>query len=93
MLSHLWLLAQEQATSGYMRLDPLSRAKVLSALAGLIILGFAMVIFTWWGARATRRYMHSGERTRWSPPRPTPDDWAQKPLHPEDDGASTVEEE
>jgi hypothetical protein len=93
MLSHLWLLAQEQATSGFMRLDPLSRAKVLSALAALIILGFAMVIFTWWGARATRRYMRGGDRTRWSPPLSAPDDWAQKPLHRSDDTASMVEDE
>lgn len=38
------------------RLDDAQRAKVLAALAGLIILGFAMILFTWLGARITQRY-------------------------------------
>jgi hypothetical protein len=40
------------------RLDEASRARVLAALAGLIILGFAMVLLTWLGARVTQRYRH-----------------------------------
>jgi hypothetical protein len=38
------------------RLDDASRARVLAALAGLIILGFAMILLTWLGARITQRY-------------------------------------
>jgi hypothetical protein len=38
------------------RLDDASRAKVLAALAGLIILGFALVLLAWLGARITQRY-------------------------------------
>ena len=38
------------------RLDDASRAKVLAALAGLIILGFAMVLLTWLLARIVQRY-------------------------------------
>lgn len=47
--------AQEEAPL-IKRLDDVSRAKVLAALAGLIILGFAMVLLTWLGARITQRY-------------------------------------
>lgn len=63
------------------RLDDLTRAKVLSALAALIILGLAMMVLAWLGARITRRYMNSP--TRYQPPRRTNldlDDWAHKPL-------------
>jgi hypothetical protein len=38
------------------RLDDVSRANVLAALAGLIILGFAMVLLTWLSARVVQRY-------------------------------------
>lgn len=38
------------------RLDDATRAKVLAALAGLVILGFAMVLLTWLFARVIQRY-------------------------------------
>ena len=63
-------------------LDGGTRAKVLAALAGLVLLGMAMIAFVWWGGRMTRRYMNSSSydnRRR----KPTPyyeDDWAEKPL-------------
>jgi hypothetical protein len=38
------------------QLDDASRARVLAALAALIILGFAMVLLTWLGARIAQRY-------------------------------------
>lgn len=57
------------------------RAKVLAALAALIILGFLLMFLAWLGARATRRYMRRPplllEKTRTTTNR---DDWATKPL-------------
>lgn len=61
------------------------KAKVLAALAGLIILGFGMVALTWLGARFTRRYMESRHLRRDHGPTVTTDDWAEKPLHPPHD--------
>ena len=58
LLISLLLLAQEVPQKPLiMRLDGATRAKVLAALAGLIILGFLLVALTWLGARWTRRYM------------------------------------
>lgn len=65
-----------------LRMRPRDRARVLAALAGLIILGFTLMLLAWWGARFTRRYLR----------RPWPDqrrrvpvvsefDWANKPLY------------
>jgi len=65
------------------RLDDATRAKVLAALAGLIILGFAMVFLAWLGARITHRFRHSSFYFR-PTPRPTEHDWAKKPLPPDD---------
>ena len=65
------------------RLDPARRAKVLAALAGLIILGFGLVMLAWLGARATRRYMRREPMLFQKPPQHTPaseKDWAEKPL-------------
>ncbi len=61
------------------RLDGARRAKVLAALAGLILLGFGMVALIWLGARVTQRYRKS--QPYFSPtPRPGEHDWAKKPL-------------
>lgn len=62
------------------RLDDPTRAKVLAALAGLVILGFAMVLLAWLGARIVQRYRHGAACFR-STPRPGEHDWARKPLH------------
>ena len=66
------------------RLDPATRAKVLAALAALIILGFAMMFLAWLGARVTRRYMNRGVREAGRGRRSVPqeDDWAARPLVP-----------
>lgn len=57
-LISLLLLADEvQQKPLLLRLDDATRAKVLAALAGLVILGFLMIVLTWLGARWTRRYM------------------------------------
>jgi hypothetical protein len=64
------------------RMDDATRAKVLAALAGLIILGFAMVALIWLGARVTQRYRHGSSFFR-PTPRPGEHDWARKPLDDE----------
>jgi hypothetical protein len=64
-------------------LDGKRRAKVLSALAALIILGFALVLLAWMGARATKRYMRREPLLFQKPPEKTPHDekdWTEKPL-------------
>lgn len=65
------------------RLDDATRAKVLAALAALIILGFAMVLLAWLGARVVQRYRRG--TSYFSPtPRPGEHAWAKKPLIPPD---------
>jgi hypothetical protein len=68
------------------RLDPASKAKVLSALAGLVILMFGLMALAWLGARWARSY---GARTpsRYETRQKRVidgDDWASKPLAPAD---------
>jgi hypothetical protein len=74
----------QESTLPLKRLDDLTRAKVLAALGALIILGFAMVLLTWLGARMIQRYRH---RTPFFRPaqRPGEHDWAKKPLTPPDE--------
>ena len=66
------------------RLDGATKAKVLSALAGLVILGFAMMLLAWLGGRAVKRYMNSGPGPRRS--RIDSDDWAVQPRIEPPDG-------
>ncbi|MDX1946268.1 MAG: hypothetical protein SFU86_12785 [Pirellulaceae bacterium] len=61
------------------RIDGASRAKLLAALAGLVILGFGMVGLIWLGARMAQRYRHGGAPLH-PTPRPGEKDWAAKPL-------------
>ena len=63
--------------------DP-ARAKVLAALAALVILGFGMVLLTWLGARVTQRYRNSTPYFR-PTPRPGEHEWTKKPLAEEND--------
>lgn len=67
------------------RLDGPTRARVLAALAGLIILGFALVLLTWLGARVTQRY-RKGTSYHRPTSRPGEHDWARKPLTPDETG-------
>jgi hypothetical protein len=69
---------------GIRRLDGATRAKVLAALAGLIILGFGMIALVWLGARMTQRYRKSPTFFR-PVPRPGEHDWAAKPLSDKSD--------
>ena len=79
----LEVLVIAQTTPLIKRLDDATRAKVLSALAGLIILGMGMVLLAWLGARVTQRYRQG--RSYFRPtPRPSEHDWARKPLTPPD---------
>lgn len=74
------LLAQQQSQTPLARLDPQTRAKVLAALAGFIILGFGLITLAWLGGRFTRRYMNQGRSP--GSDRPHEDDWAHKPIVP-----------
>jgi hypothetical protein len=67
------------------RLDDPTRAKVLAALAALVILGFAMVLLTWLGARVAQRHRR-GSSFFQPTNRPGEHEWAKKPVTPEDDG-------
>jgi hypothetical protein len=49
------LLAVEEADPPLKQLDPQSRAGVLLALAGLVILGLGMIALVWLGAQHVRR--------------------------------------
>jgi hypothetical protein len=71
-----------QAEPPIKQLDPATRVKLLAALAGFVILGFGMLLLTWLGGRAVRRYMQDRPRgPRWTPvPRPSDDDWADRPF-------------
>jgi len=66
-----------------LRLKPRDRARVLAALAGLVILGFTLIALAWWGARFTRRYLkrpwpgRGGQRFS----NISEFDWAGKPLY------------
>lgn len=66
------------------QLDPARKAKVLAAIAGLIILGLGMMLLAWLGAKATRRYMNREPLIKEKPPAGTTPirekDWAEKPL-------------
>ena len=73
-------VAQDQAPL-IKRLDDATRAKVLAALAALIILGFAMVLLTWLTARVVQRYRRGTSYFR-PTPRPGEHAWAKKPLVP-----------
>ena len=61
------------------RMDGATKARVLAALAALIILGFGMIALVWLGARITQRYRNRTSYFR-PTPRPGENDWANKPL-------------
>jgi hypothetical protein len=85
-----WLAAQAERPL-FLRLEPEDRVRVVSALAGLIILGFTMILLVSWGARVTRRYMNRpihGQHGN----APSADDWAKKPLHADNDWTDESDE-
>jgi len=77
------------------RLPRKDRVRVLAALAGLIILGFALVLLAWWGARFTRRYLRRpwpGSERR-EAGRVSEFDWASKPMYSNQDSDEEAEGE
>jgi hypothetical protein len=75
-------LAEETPAPPIRQMDGATKAKVLAALAGLIILGFGMVALIWLGARVAQRYRQGSSFFR-PTPRPGEHDWARKPLDEE----------
>lgn len=69
------------------RLPPRERLRVLAALALVIALGAILILFAWWGARATRRFINRGPRSGSQRPGVAVDDWARKPLHQDEASA------
>ena len=72
-----------QAEPVLQRMDQSQRVRVAVALAAVAMLGLVMIFLVWLAGRAVRRYM------KYEPfsPKETelvPDDWARKPLVPED---------
>jgi hypothetical protein len=79
MLPSVLAWAEDERLPLIKRLPGPTRAKVLAALAGLIILGMAMVALIWLGARFTQRYRN--RQPYFQPtPRPGEHDWARRPL-------------
>ncbi len=75
------------------RLDEVTRAKVMMALVGLVVLGFGLVVLVWLGARMAGRHAQGPDggslasRGRGA----SEDDWWTKPLV--SDGLAAVEED
>ena len=77
LLVNVSVLLGQQGQTVLEQLEPATRVKLLAAFAGLIILGFALVLLTWLAGRAARRYMNSGAPER----DPIPEnDWTKRPL-------------
>ena len=81
-----WILFAAEKQTLLQRLDPLTRAKVLSALGALVILGALMMVLTYLGGRFARNYANRPADIREPGPLPTPhpDDWADKPVYPDE---------
>ena len=64
------------------KLDPPTRASVLMALLGLVILGFGLMLLAWLGARFARRYRQgpTPRRPREDSPQFNEDAWWKKPV-------------
>lgn len=73
----LLLAAEEKARPLLMRLDPESRAMVVMALLGLVLVGVALVAMTMMIGRQVLR----NARASHGPTRLHEDDWYRKPLN------------
>lgn len=65
------------------RIDGPMRARILAALAGIVIFGFCIVGLAWLGGRMTRRMLKTNEEQRQrylTTEQLIRDDWADKPL-------------
>ncbi|HTU24423.1 MAG TPA: hypothetical protein VMF30_03425 [Pirellulales bacterium] len=84
-----WLAAAAEPLAGEATKDPQKVRKaraLIPALAGIVIVGFALVGLAWWAARIARRRM--GRRL--GATRPIHDPWYQKPP-PEDSSSDAPE--
>jgi len=85
-----WLVLAQAEQPFILRLEPRDRVKLLLALASVAVLGFVLILFAWWAARVTRRYINSASPADRRKRRTAvkDDDWATKPLYAADDDAS-----
>lgn len=60
------------------RLPAVTKARLLMALLGIIVLGLGMILLVILGGRYVRRL----SRTDVAPTKPEQDDWYRKPLNP-----------
>lgn len=60
------------------RLPALTKARLLMALLGIIVLGLGMILFVILGGRYVRRL----SRSNVAPTKPESEDWYRKPLNP-----------
>lgn len=75
------MMGAESGESSAVSIETVSRGKMMAALAGLVILGLAMVLLIWLGARVTRRYMNPPNYDRQHSDGASPrDDWASSRL-------------
>ncbi len=68
------VLAAEQAKTLIERLDPQSRAGLLAALAGLVVLGIGSMVAVYLGARYVKRIIRQRPPER----RRDPSDWKRR---------------
>lgn len=73
-----WAAAEKQAEPLLTRLDPATRAKVLMALLGLVLVGLSLVALAWLGGRRLRQLASKPL----PPTQPKEDRWYRKPLVP-----------
>jgi hypothetical protein len=80
VVTSLWTTIAQAAAPVWAELDRSERLQILAAMGLILTLGGLVMWLTWWGARATRRYMHRAPRAgQWAPaprnagrPPPTP---------------------
>jgi len=56
-----WIIAQAR-TPAWLEMSRGERLRVLGALGLVLTLGGLLILFAWWGARFTRRYMRRSPR-------------------------------
>ncbi len=81
------LSAAEKEQAPIKKLDGRTKARVIAAFGGLIILGIAMLVITWLAMRAARRRVKAAKKVQQESEfaKFGLDDWAEKPLIATDD--------
>ena len=62
MVTSLWTTIAQAAPPVWAELDRSERLRILAAVGLVLTLGGLVMWLAWWGARATRRYMHRASR-------------------------------